>query len=131
MKRSNARSSSRVEKGRPHPDVYAAYFKRCPGSEALMSHIDNLVRGKMLNEVFRLMLEPSLLDESRYLDFEVDNHRRAYSVEPHMYGNLLAALKDTVRDLIIEDWTNEMDAAWQQRIDELLAEIEERHSSAT
>lgn len=109
------------------PAVYANYFARCEGSEALMSHIDDLVRGKMLNEVFRLLMEPTLAEDAKYLDFEVDNHRRAYMVEPHMYRNLLEALHETVVDVVGEDWTPAMESEWQGRIEELLTEIANRH----
>lgn len=107
-------------------EVYRNYFARCPGSEALMSHIDHLVRGKMLDEVFRLVMLPSLDAEQQYLDFEVKNHKLAYSVEPHMYGNLLAALRDTVKASTGKSWDDAMERAWQDKIDSLLAQIEAR-----
>lgn len=107
-------------------DVYRNYFERCPGSEALMAHIDHLVRGKMLEEVFRLIMLESYADESNYLNFEVNNHKLAYSVEPHMYGNLLAALTDTVRSAVGEAWTPEMQSAWEARTASLTKEIELR-----
>ena len=107
-------------------DVYDKYFERCPGSAALMSHIDDIVRGRMLQEVMRLMMLPDFNQEQQYLDFEVNNHRSAYSVEPHMYGNLLSALRDTVRDHLVGQWSDAVDAAWNDRIRTLLAEIEAR-----
>lgn len=106
--------------------VYQKYFARCPGSEALMAHIDNLVRGKMLDEVLRLVMLPGYTEEQQYLDFEVKNHKLAYSVEPHMYGNLLASLRDTVREAVGDAWSTDMDAAWEARIDMLIHEIEKR-----
>lgn len=108
-------------------DVYRRYFAACPGSEALMSHIDHLVRGKMLEEVFRLIMLDDYAGEQQYLDFEVANHKHAYSVEPHMYGNLLQALQDAVRDAVGEDWTRGYEAAWNARRERLLAEIRVRH----
>ena len=76
------------------PDVYSRYFARCAGSEALMSHVDNLVRGKMLNEVMRLMMEPTLDTESTYLDFEVGRlaverrlHHQAHHLVQHLAAN--------------------------------------------
>lgn len=106
--------------------VYKRYFERCPGSEALMAHIDNLVRGKMLNEVLRLVMTPDYSEEQQYLDFEVKNHRFAYSVLPHMYTNLLSALRDTVRDAAGASWTTAHDRAWNERIDALASEIAAR-----
>lgn len=106
--------------------VYELYFSRCPGSEALMSHIDHIVRGRMLDEVFRLIMLDNYGSEQAYLNFEVDNHKNAYSVEPHMYENLLFALKDTVRDTVGQQWNNSFDEAWDNRIDLLKKEISER-----
>ncbi|MCB1693986.1 MAG: globin [Pseudomonadales bacterium] len=108
------------------PPVYKSYFDRCPGSEALMSHIDNLVRGKMLDEVLRLVMKESYEGEQQYLDFEVNNHKLAYSVEPHMYGNLLAALRDVIRDAAGDGWTDAHEQAWDDRIALLTSEITAR-----
>jgi len=92
-----------------------------------MAHLEQLVKSKMLEEVFRLLMEPDYSDEQQYLNFEIDNHRRAYSVEPHMYENLLTAVRDTVRDALGKDWNAAMNAAWNERIDDLLTEIRRRH----
>lgn len=108
-------------------EVYRRYFAACPGSEALMSHIDDLVRGRMLEEVLRLIMLGDYSSEKQYLDFEVANHKLAYSVEPHMYRNLLQALQDTVEDAVGEDWTGEFETAWNTRRERLLAEIQARH----
>ena len=108
------------------PAIYQNYFARCPGSEALMSHIDKLVRGKMLDEVFRLLMVEDYSGEANYLNFEMKNHRLAYSVETHMYGNLLAAIKETVENALGGAWTQSFEHAWQQRLADLLMEIDNR-----
>ena len=108
------------------PAIYANYFARCPGSQALMSHIDDIVRGKMLEEVYRLLMLSDYSGEQGYLNFEMKNHKLAYSVEAHMYGNLLAAILDTVRDAIGDQWQPSFEAAWQQRINDLTLEIQHR-----
>ena len=108
------------------PAIYANYFARCPGSQALMSHIDDIVRGKMLEELYRLLLLSDYSGEQGYLNFEMKNHKLAYSVEAHMYGNLLAAILDTVRDAIGDQWQPSFEAAWQQRINDLTLEIQHR-----
>jgi hypothetical protein len=92
-------------KGDIAPAIYERYFERCPGSKALMSHIDELVQGKMMVEVYRLVMLESYDDEAAYLTFEVNNHALAYSVEPNMYRNLLSALMDTVAESLAEQWT--------------------------
>ena len=111
------------------PAIYERYFANCPGSEALMSHIDELVQAKMMAEVYRLIMLPSYEDETGYLNFEVDNHSLAYSVEPHMYGNLLEALKDTVEETLGDQWQPQHEQAWQDRLEALLKEINSRVKS--
>jgi len=108
------------------PAIYRNYFARCPGSEALMAHIDELVRGKMLEEVFRLLMLADYASESGYLNFEMKNHRLAYSVEAAMYGNLLTAIKETVETTLGDAWTQGFEQAWQQRLTSLLREIDNR-----
>ncbi len=103
--------------------IYARYFELCPQSAEVMMHTDEGMRGRMLDEVYRLVLNPEPADEEEYLDFEVDNHR-AYGAEPHMYRNVLQAVRDVVRDEMAEGWTTEIDAAWQARLDGLCAVID-------
>lgn len=109
------------------PSVYEKYFARCPGSEALMTHIDNIVRGRMLDEVYRLLMLEGYTEEEGYLNFEVKNHKLAYSVQPHMYENLLIALKDVIEESLGAQWNDSFNKAWQSRITLLLTEIETRH----
>jgi len=108
------------------PAIYKNYFARCPGSEALMQHIDELVRGKMLEEVFRLLMLRDYADETGYLNFEMKNHKFAYSVEAQMYANLLTAVLETVRSSVGDAWTKRFEEAWQQRLASLQAEIDSR-----
>ncbi len=108
------------------PAIYARYFESCPGSEALMSHIDELVQAKMMAEVYRLVMLGRYEDETGYLNFEVDNHALAYSVEPHMYGNLLYALMDTVAETLGDQFQEDYKSAWEDRLEMLLKEIDTR-----
>jgi hypothetical protein len=108
------------------PAIYQHYFERCPGSESLMAHIDELVRGKMLEEVFRLLMLVDYAGESSYLNFEMKNHRLAYSVEAPMYASLLTAVKETVESTLGDAWTQSFELAWQQRLASLLKEIDSR-----
>jgi hypothetical protein len=104
------------------PAIYAAYFVRCPGSCELMRFVDEYMRGRMLDSVYELLLADETPDQLRYLRFEVANHT-SYSVRPHMYANLLSAVRDTVRDACGNDWTRDMAAAWKTRLDLLNEEI--------
>ncbi|MBT3897158.1 globin [Pseudomonadales bacterium] len=107
--------------------VYKNYFARCPGSKELMTHVDDIVRGRMLDEVYRLMMNEDYSDEESYLNFEVKNHRLAYSVKPDMYGNLLEALKEVIAESLGAEWNDAYELAWQSRIDLFIKEIQNRH----
>ena len=106
--------------------VYARYFARDPEAAALMSHMDPLTRGRMLEEVVRLLMTGDYTAEKGYLDFEVKNHAGAYHVLARMYGELLESVRDTVRDGIGADWDVDCAVAWDARLKSLLAEIANR-----
>jgi len=103
--------------------VYERYFELCPASKNLMSHIDGYVQGRMLEEVIELLLteRPQTLHD--YLRFETKTHV-SYGVETPMYANLLAAVRDTVRDALAGDWNPGYERAWDDRVGTLLAEID-------
>ena len=104
------------------PAIYEAYFARCPESRELMRYVDRYMRGRMLDSVFTLLMSDETSDEFRYLQFEAAAHS-SYGVLPHMYENLLAAVRATVRHACGSSWTGAMSAAWNARLDVLLREI--------
>lgn len=105
--------------------VYRRYFAADPDAAALMAHMDDLTRGRMLNEVLRLLMEWDPVSDSAYLNFEVRNHQYAYRVESRMYRELLVALRDVVAQLLGDSFEPDR-VAWESRIAGLLAEIEAR-----
>jgi hypothetical protein len=110
--------------------VYARYFARDPDAAALMSHMDHLTLGRMLNEVVRLLMSEDFESDSGYLDFEVKNHQWAYRVHERMYGELLVAVRDTVAEAMGSDWSAACAAAWDERLRKLLGEIGRRSTGA-
>ena len=84
-----------------------------------MSHIDHLVRGKMMEEVMRLLMLEDTVAEDEYLSFEMKTHEQAYSVIQSMYASLLTSVWEIVREGIANDWTEQFENAWQERIDSL------------
>ncbi len=99
-------------------DIYKIYFKRCTDSEALMQFTEDRERGKMMTEVFRLLLEEDLQGQFDYLCFETKTHS-AYGVEPRMYDALFSAVFSTAKTLLGSRWLPEFESAWKQRISEL------------
>jgi hypothetical protein len=103
-------------------DIYRRYYQRCPQAQALMSHVDPYMQGRMMEEVLNLLMtEPGELPDG-YLAFETANHA-SYGVLLAMYPDLLLAVRETVRDAVGDDWNDACDRAWDQRTAALLAHI--------
>ena len=105
--------------------IFEKFYHSSPDSEQLMSHMDELTKGKMLEEVVRLLLAEDLGSEGEYLDFELKTHKWAYSVVHDTYRILFDAFLDAVREAAGGAWRSEYDSAWQSRIDELIAAFDE------
>jgi len=102
--------------------VYESYFGRCPGSAELMVGTDVLMKGRMMQEVLTIIMAEDLPAERSYLCFETKTHRD-YGVEPHMYENLLLAVRDTVKEVLGAEWGEAYELAWSARIEILMQEI--------
>ncbi|MCB1684325.1 MAG: globin [Pseudomonadales bacterium] len=103
--------------------VFANYLARCEGSRGLMSHMDQHMQGRMLEQVLLLLMEDGEEELQRYLAFETANHA-SYGVEYYMYENLFAAVQDVVYASLSEDLTAAEKAAWQSRVQSLLRAVE-------
>ena len=106
--------------------IYEQYYLLCPDAKPLIETVDLGVQGKMIQEVMRLIMLSDYVGEANYLKFEVKCHKTSFSVEGHMYSLLLQAVylvvKDAIKDVV--DWDQTFEEAWQQRINDLLGEIE-------
>ena len=67
--------------------------------ESLMVHMDHVHRGKMMAEIYRLLLAEKLEDEADYLNWEAKNHETAYFVPKHLYPMFMKAFKHSWRHL--------------------------------
>ena len=112
-------------------DFYAAaftrYFELCPDSRELMQHTDELMRGRMKEQVVSLLMDADAGSLEVYFKFEVANHE-AYGALPQMYAHLFQACEDVARENCELPWGSEEDAAWakQRRV---LLELIGRHST--
>lgn len=103
--------------------VFENYLARCEGSRSLMSHMDQHMQGRMLEQVLLLLMEDGEEELQRYLAFETANHA-SYGVEYYMYENLFAAVQEVVYASLAEDLSAREKAAWQARIESLLKAVE-------
>ena len=104
------------------PAAYEAYFERCPESRALMRFVDDHMRGRMMQQVLLVLMGDSADAGPDYLSFETRTHV-SYGVEPHMYANLLTAVRDCVQRALGSQWNDAYAAAWDTRLSHLLTEI--------
>lgn len=109
--------------------LFSRFYDCAPGAEDLMAHMDDLMKGKMLEEVIRLLLADDFDSEAEYLDFELKNHETAYSVDHGMYRPLFDSFYETVKEFVKDGWRSEFDTAWQTRIDEVMSALD-AHSPA-
>ena len=113
------------------PDIYELafdrYFELCPESKQLLQHSDQLMRGRMMEQVMGLLMDESAADLETYFRFEVSNHE-GYGAALHMYQHLFAACKEVTEANSGEVWTARANACWDQQISLLLGLIEKYSS---
>lgn len=104
--------------------MLARYAAARPESAALMSHMDEHMKGRMMADVLTLLLtDPGEVDRG-YLHFEVTSHRN-YGVDASLFPQFFECVRDWVRDALGAAWTDAIERAWQARIDGHLAAIRE------
>jgi hypothetical protein len=102
--------------------VLERYGRAHPASAALMSHMDEHMRGRMMADVLTLLMtEPDAVDRG-YLGFEVASHR-AYGVDVDQFPDLLHSVRDWVRERLGPAWDDAAQQAWDARIDAHLRSI--------
>jgi hypothetical protein len=107
--------------------VYERFFEAHPAASQMMKHVDERVRGRMLNDVLELLMVPAAEDDRPLIAFEVASHR-GYGVPEALYVPFLTAIRDTVRALAPEIVGPRVEAGWNRRIDQLLGVIREMNA---
>ena len=105
------------------PEVYERFFQLSPSAYSLMGHSDPHMRGRMLEQVFELFFTDDHLGEGNYLDWELDNHLVGYQVEGEMYEHFFAALVDTIKAALGDEWQPDIADAWNTRIEDIMAQV--------
>ncbi|MGB3810685.1 MAG: globin [Parvibaculum sp.] len=100
----------------PTPLVYARLFKTNPEMEALfVLDTHGHVRGHMLSEAIEGIID--FVGARSYSDnmirSEIVNHE-GLGVPPEVFSTFFTTIMETFRDILGDEWTAEMDAAWRQ-----------------
>lgn len=105
------------------PEIYERFFQLCPQAESLISHSDDPMRGRMLEQTFHLLMDPPLQGPDGYFRWEIANHLSAYGVTLHMYTAYFQAIGEIMTDALDSEWTSAVDHAWQHRVEDLLGDV--------
>lgn len=105
-------------------ELLRRFSERCPDSAALMSHMDDHMVGRMMQDVLLLLMASPEEIDAQYLSFEVSSHR-AYGVTPDMFPPLLEVVREAVKIRLGERWTADTAAAWADRLNTVTARIEQ------
>jgi hemoglobin-like flavoprotein len=110
------------------PLVYRRLFREHPEAEAMFrSEGGDLVKGSMLALAIDAMLDFSG-DRSghfRMIECEVASHD-AYGTPRKLFGEFFGVVADTLRELLGDDWSPEMEQAWRNflvEIDQVIAQV--------
>ena len=104
--------------------IYKNFYEAMPDAEQLMSHVDEGTRGKMVAEIYRLLLaEDVAASDGDYLMFETKTHANSYFVLPEMYNVLSDVFLQTLRLSAAREWSPTVEAAVSRRLNSLARAI--------
>jgi hemoglobin-like flavoprotein len=103
------------------PLVYRRLFRRHPEAEAMFRREGgDLVRGSMLALAIEALLDfaGERSGHFRMIECEVVSHD-GYGTPRKLFAEFFGLIADTMRDLLGDDWSPEIDEAWRKLLDEL------------
>lgn len=111
--------------GDPGELIYRRLFEQTPELEELfIRDQDGSVRGEMLQRAFETLID--LAHGGHYgrglIATEWVNHQNI-GVPPDQFERFFAIMIDTIRGILADDWTDEVDAAWKALYERLQAII--------
>jgi hemoglobin-like flavoprotein len=111
------------------PLVYRQLFREHPETQAMFrSEGSELVRGSMLALTIDSMLDFAGDRSGRFrmIGCEVQSHD-AYGTPRELFGAFFGVIAETVREVLGDDWSPEIDQAWGkllEEIDQVVAQTE-------
>jgi hemoglobin-like flavoprotein len=107
--------------GDPTPQVYERLFAAQPEMEALfVMDKDYSARGHMLSESLTAIID--FVGDRQYADnlmrSEIMNHE-GMGVPPNVFATFFAVIRDTFRETLGADWSDEMEKSWSVLLEEI------------
>jgi hemoglobin-like flavoprotein len=114
-----------AEHGDPADVVYRRLFAAYPEMEALfVRDTDGGIRGNMLSEAIAALLD--FIGGNRYganlMRIEVVNHENL-GVPAEVFPAFFNAMRDGFAEILGAAWSNEIEAAWRELLDEIEATL--------
>lgn len=109
------------------PLVYDRLFRQHPETQAMFrSEGSELIRGSMLALTIDAMLDLAgdRTGHYRMIDCEALSHD-AYGTPRQLFGKFFGVIAETMREVLGDDWSPEIDAAWRKLLDEIDAHVAE------
>ena len=103
--------------------LYQRFFQLCPEAEMLMSHSDEPMRGRMLEQTIELLMDSELQGPASYFRWEIANHLSAYGVSAAMYTAYFQALGHVLQTELGDQWSETLRQGWQRRVADLLEDV--------
>jgi hemoglobin-like flavoprotein len=117
--------------GDPTPLVYQRLFSERPDLRPLFVRDQkDLVKGQMLSMVMETLID--FVGERRYatgmIESELINHE-GLGVPPEIFPTFFRTVMLTFKDVLKDEWTDPIDRAWTEMLDELAALTSHRIAS--
>ena len=107
------------------PRVYERFFELNPEAGALMEYSDEHMRGRMFASLLELFLSDEHLGLSGYLNWELENHIKAYSATTAMYESLFQSMQDVLDKDLGAEWRSEWQQAWANWVERVMEQVTE------
>ena len=107
------------------PRVYERFFELNREAAALKEYSDEHMRGRMFASMVELFLSDEHLGPGGYLDWELENHIKAYSATTAMYESLFQSMRDVLDKDLGKDWRPEWQHAWSSQIARILQQVKQ------
>lgn len=107
----------------PTPLVYERLFARHPQMEPYFwRDADGAIKGEMLSRAFEAILD--FVGDRRYADHMIGTEmvtHEGYDVPRDIFITFFETIRDTVRDVLADDWTEGQAVAWEAMLAEIRA----------
>jgi len=105
------------------PQVYERFFELNLKAAALMEYSDEYMRGRMFASMLELFLSDEHLEPGGYLDWELENHIKAYSATAAMYESLFQSILTALETDLGTDLHAEWKEAWSSRLTRIMSRV--------